>query len=64
WKAALPDALFAEVPTGMVPLPDQLPSAFSAVVGGFLRAVGSGEAQTAGGDGAVVAASARGPGAP
>lgn len=39
WREALPDAMIAEVATGMVPMPDQLPRPFATVVGDFLRTV-------------------------
>jgi pimeloyl-ACP methyl ester carboxylesterase len=35
WRQALPWAEFAEIPEGMVPLPDQLPEAFAAEVAKF-----------------------------
>ncbi len=39
WRDALPEARVVELATGMVPLPDQLPEAFSAALAAFLREV-------------------------
>ncbi len=39
WRHLLPHAEVAEVPGGMVPLPDQLPEAFAAAVRSFLESV-------------------------
>jgi pimeloyl-ACP methyl ester carboxylesterase len=37
WRKVLPDAKVVELETGMVPLPDQLPTSFAATVAEFLR---------------------------
>lgn len=42
WQEALPGAEVTTLPTGMVPMPDQLPGDFAAAVAGFLRRVDGG----------------------
>lgn len=39
WRAALPDSTVVTLPTGMVPMPDQLPGPFASAVAEFLHGV-------------------------